>query len=146
MQEKQDTVSGSGRSPGEGNGNPLQYSCLENPTDKRTLAGYSPWCCQESDTTEQVSMAQYMLVIKSSFFFFFKYWSWFTKGPRNLFSYITITSNYSEWKEHLLQVNTNSNMIGHILTLTKTITMNLYYYHKCYNKEWIGLASLQNTY
>ena len=30
-----DTVSiaGSGRSPGEGNGNPLQYSCLENPRD-----------------------------------------------------------------------------------------------------------------
>ena len=25
----------SGRSPGEGNGNPLQYSCLENPTDRR---------------------------------------------------------------------------------------------------------------
>ena len=25
---------GSGRSPGEGNGNPLQYSCLENPTDR----------------------------------------------------------------------------------------------------------------
>ena len=27
-------VLGSGRSPGGGNGNPLQYSCLENPTDK----------------------------------------------------------------------------------------------------------------
>ena len=26
-------TSGSGRSPGEGNGNPLQYSCLENPTE-----------------------------------------------------------------------------------------------------------------
>ena len=26
-------ISGSGRSPGEGNGNPLWYSCLENPTD-----------------------------------------------------------------------------------------------------------------
>ena len=26
---------GSGRSPGEGNGNPLQYSCLGNPMDKR---------------------------------------------------------------------------------------------------------------
>ena len=25
---------GSGRSPGEGNGNPLQYSCLGNPTDR----------------------------------------------------------------------------------------------------------------
>ena len=26
-------ISGSGRSPGEGNGNPLQYSCLENPME-----------------------------------------------------------------------------------------------------------------
>ena len=26
----------SGRYPGEGNGNPLQYSCLENPTDRQT--------------------------------------------------------------------------------------------------------------
>ena len=29
------SISGSGRSPGEGNGNPLQYSCLENPMDGR---------------------------------------------------------------------------------------------------------------
>ena len=29
-------IPGSGRSPGEGNGNPLQYSCLENPMDRRT--------------------------------------------------------------------------------------------------------------
>ena len=29
-------IPGSGRSPGEGNGNPLQYSCLENPTDGGT--------------------------------------------------------------------------------------------------------------
>jgi len=27
-------IPGSGRSPGEGNGNPLQYSCLRNPTDR----------------------------------------------------------------------------------------------------------------
>ena len=27
-------ISGSGRSPGGGNGNPLQYSCLENPVDR----------------------------------------------------------------------------------------------------------------
>ena len=32
-----------GRNPGEGNGNPLQYSCLENPHGQRSLAGYSPW-------------------------------------------------------------------------------------------------------
>ena len=36
-----------GRSPGEGNGNPLQYSCLENPTGQRSLVGYSPWGCTE---------------------------------------------------------------------------------------------------
>ena len=28
---------------GEGNGNPLQYSCLENSDGHRSLAGYSPW-------------------------------------------------------------------------------------------------------
>ena len=28
------SIPGLGRSPGEGNGNPLQYSCLENPMDK----------------------------------------------------------------------------------------------------------------
>ena len=28
------SIPGSGRSPGGGNGNPLQYSCLENPTDR----------------------------------------------------------------------------------------------------------------
>ena len=35
-------IPGSGRSPGERNGNPLQYSCLENLMD-RNVAGYSPW-------------------------------------------------------------------------------------------------------
>ena len=36
------SIPGSGRCPGEGNGNPLQYSCLENPMD-RGAVGYSPW-------------------------------------------------------------------------------------------------------
>ena len=30
------SIPGSGRSPGEGNGNPLQHSCLENPMDGET--------------------------------------------------------------------------------------------------------------
>ena len=30
------SIPGSGRSPGEGSGNPLQYSCLENPMDRET--------------------------------------------------------------------------------------------------------------
>ena len=38
-----DSIPGSGRSPGGGHGDPLQYSCLENPGGHRSLAGYSPW-------------------------------------------------------------------------------------------------------
>ena len=45
----------SGRSPGGGNGNPLQYSCLENPHGQRSLTGYSPWGHKESDTTEPLT-------------------------------------------------------------------------------------------
>ena len=41
-----------GRSPGRGYGNPLQYSCLENPHEQRSLAGYSLQGCEESDMTE----------------------------------------------------------------------------------------------
>ena len=39
-------------SPGEGNGCPLQYSCLGNPMGREALGGYSPWGCKELDVTE----------------------------------------------------------------------------------------------
>ena len=46
-------IPGLGRSPGEGNGNPLQYSCLENSMDRGAWwAIYSPWGHKDSDTTE----------------------------------------------------------------------------------------------
>ena len=45
------SIPGSERSPGKGNGNPLQYSCLGNLMEKRSLVGYSPWGPKESDTT-----------------------------------------------------------------------------------------------
>ena len=45
-------IPGSGRSPGGGHGNPLQYSCLENSHVQRRLAGYSSWGHTKSDTTE----------------------------------------------------------------------------------------------
>ena len=45
-------IPGLGRSPGEGIGYSLQYSCLENPNEQRSLAGNSPWGCKESDVTE----------------------------------------------------------------------------------------------
>ena len=39
------SIPGSGRSPGEGNGNPFQYSSLENSTDRE----YSPWDQSKKD-------------------------------------------------------------------------------------------------
>ena len=48
------SIPGSGRSPGEGNGNPLQYSGLEDPHGWRSLVGYSPQGHKESDTTERL--------------------------------------------------------------------------------------------
>ena len=50
-------IPGLRRFPGGGHGNPLQYSCLENPHGQRRLAG-DTWGLQESDTTKQLSTAQ----------------------------------------------------------------------------------------
>ena len=45
------SVPGSGRSPGGGHGNPLQFSCLENPIDRGTWRA-AVHRVAESDTTE----------------------------------------------------------------------------------------------
>ena len=45
------SIPGSGRSPEEGNGNPLQYSCLENPMDGGAWQA-TVHSLAESDTTE----------------------------------------------------------------------------------------------
>ena len=51
--------------PGGGHGNPVQYSCLQNPHGQRSLVGYSPWGCKKLDTTKAAEL--------SSLFFFFFY-------------------------------------------------------------------------
>ena len=43
-------IPGLGRSPGEGNSNPLQYSCLENSMDRG--ARWTTWGCKELEMTE----------------------------------------------------------------------------------------------
>ena len=55
------SISRSGRSSGEGNGNPLQYSCLENPHGQRSLAGYSPLGCKEPDTAERLTQRSFLI-------------------------------------------------------------------------------------
>ena len=47
-------IPGWGRSPGEGHGNPLQYSCLQNPHGQRNLVDCDPWNLKESDMTEVI--------------------------------------------------------------------------------------------
>ena len=46
---------GLGSSPEGKHGNPLQYSCLENPHGQRSLVGDSPWGHRESGTTDRLS-------------------------------------------------------------------------------------------
>ena len=46
------SIPGSGRSPGEGNGNPIQYYCLENSMEKGTWRATVHGGGKESDTTE----------------------------------------------------------------------------------------------
>ena len=54
------SIPGSGRSPGEGNGNPLQYSCLENPMNggawQATVHGVTKSQAQLSDFTFNASI------------------------------------------------------------------------------------------
>ena len=63
--EDQGSVPGLGRSPGGEHGNPLQYSCLENPHGWRSLVGYSPWGLKELDIIEQLNAAQRQYMTQS---------------------------------------------------------------------------------
>ena len=57
MQENTDSIPALGRSPGEGNGNPLQYSCLENSMDRGAWWITVHGVAKESDMTEQLTLS-----------------------------------------------------------------------------------------
>ena len=59
-------IPGLGRVPG-GNGNPLQYSCLEKFHGQRSLAGCSPWGLQESD---MIQYTCYICIVICRYFAF----------------------------------------------------------------------------
>ena len=61
LQETQVQSLGREDSPGGGHGNPLQYSCLENPCGQRSQAGYSPRGRKELDTTKVTWHTQHWL-------------------------------------------------------------------------------------
>ena len=62
------SIPGSGRSPGKGNGNPLQYSCLEYPMDRGAWWASVHGVAKESDMTEhRHTHSVYFNVISSLF-------------------------------------------------------------------------------
>ena len=67
------SILGSGRSPGEGNGNPLQYSCLENPTDGEAwlaiVHGVAKSRTRLSDFTIYLSLPIYLTYVFISFIY-----------------------------------------------------------------------------
>ena len=76
------------RSPGEGNGNPLQYSCLENPMDR------GAW----QATVHGVTRVRHNLAIKQqSIFPLFKTHISITFNQKNKLSFISLISYYGEF-------------------------------------------------
>ena len=66
--EDMGSILGLGRSPGEGNGNLLQHSCLGKSHGRRSLAGYSPWghkrvrCCLVTKQEQNIYPYIYMYI------------------------------------------------------------------------------------
>ena len=78
-----------GWDPGGGHGNPLQYSCLENPHVQRSLVGYSPWGQKELDTTEWLSTYTHTGFRVENCRGKVPFWSYYIKGTCLLIWYAT---------------------------------------------------------
>ena len=61
------SVPGSGRSTGEGNSNPLQFSCMGNPVDRGAWQNWSPWSLKDLDTTQRLKHNKVWETLTSKF-------------------------------------------------------------------------------
>ena len=105
-----DLITGSGRSTGGGNGNPLQYSCLENSMDRRGC----PWGCKEWDTTKWLTLSLFFNYSQANLSIIFttkilvktmKFWcdNYDNKSRKEIHKWDKLTS----LKESLLSKNMN---------------------------------------
>ena len=92
------SIPGLGRSPGGGPGNPLQYSCLENPHGQRSLVGYSLWDHKELDTTEltEHSTAQTYLHVTFEIFVYV-----LNPTPRSIWNQFLLTDFHFLYMGHI---------------------------------------------
>ena len=84
------SIPGSGRSPGEGNGNPLQYS--GKPHGQRSLAGYSPW-----DRSNNNNKNKTPAILRSNFYLAYEPWfklHWFKLLDSSDSSYTDANGDY----------------------------------------------------
>ena len=63
------SVPGSGKSPGAGQGNPLQYSCLENPTDRGAWQTMVHRVAKSWTQLKQLSMHAYIYIINKILYY-----------------------------------------------------------------------------
>ena len=61
--EASSSIPGLGRSPGEGNDNPLQYSCQGNPMDRGACRATVHGVTEESDTTPRLNNNSWLTVL-----------------------------------------------------------------------------------
>ena len=66
------SIPGLGRSPGEGNGNPLQYSCLENPIDRGAWRATVHWVAES-----RTRLSDFTFTFGNSYTVFTEYLSWY---------------------------------------------------------------------
>ena len=99
-------------------GNPFQYSCLENPHGQRSLKGYSQWGCKESDMTERLSADPVTVISFGSRILMYVMWvffpcRWFAFAPAPSTGWAMTSSIATPSRSH--QEWTRPHCLAHIL-------------------------------
>ena len=104
------SIPGLGRCPGGGHANSLQYSCLENPHEQRSLACCRPWGHKESDMTEWLSTYVHVNFIS-------EYLTYGISGIADITQRLDFTPPSREWVSTLL-VGCKINVLGNIIAIS----------------------------